>query len=99
MRINADLFSFIDSKDLMEFLERNPELKAYVDEETGRRAKEEKACGCSGCGGCGKGCSSPDAEYLTTALSAILDYYIPDNVKNALHLSNIVYIDGCPENK
>ncbi|KPU43649.1 hypothetical protein OXPF_30910 [Oxobacter pfennigii] len=111
MKINADLFSFIEDNSLLELIERNPDLKKYIDDEISRLEDEgiihncscpmRKAKGCSGCSsgknaGCSSGCShsnSSNPAYLTALLSSIFNFYIPDDIKNAINLGVTTYIE------
>jgi hypothetical protein len=108
--INSELFAYIDSDDLKRILNNNISLKNLVDLEV-EKADNDTAVG-SGhkCGGCGSGCSgdstccgssnelSGDTLYLTSALMSVFNFYIPEDIKNAIHLGGTTFIDNVQSN-
>jgi len=103
LRVNADIYAFADEKKIIEIIECNRELKDFIDEEMDRMTDEgiikkyggchhhSGNCNCGGC--CKKGADTPDAAYLTTAMISIFNYYIPDNIKNAINLGGSAFIE------
>jgi hypothetical protein len=99
LRINTDIFGFIESEKLKELMNSDEGLKSFIDQEIDRMKDEDMNKSCGGCGkDCGCGCSHSeiilDTGYLTTALMSIFNYYIPDNVKDAIHLGGTTFIEN-----
>lgn len=94
MKISSDIYAFIDDDNLVRLIDSNNGLKDYVSSEMDHMTdigvgKGCPANSCAGCAGCARACSlgaPPNAAYLSTALISIFNYYIPDEIKNAIHL-------------
>jgi hypothetical protein len=52
LKVNIDMFGYIDNSGLKQLLDSDPELKAYVDNEMDRMADEGIIKKCPSCGGC-----------------------------------------------
>ena len=101
MIINCELFAHIDSENLLKILNNNISLKNLVDLESEKAIDDIAANQGHKCGGCcgidsSCGCSQnkllTDTSYLTSALMAIFNYYIPDDIKNAIHMGGTTFI-------
>jgi hypothetical protein len=96
LKINIELYGSIDSGLLPALLEKYPELKGFAEHEDSRTLDDKNArqTGCTGCGGgCCNKSKMQDIDYLTSALSSIFDYYLPDDVRNSLHISSTIYVE------
>lgn len=98
MKASAEIYAFIDEKALVELLDNNEDLKNFVEQEAERVSEKvpQEKCSCcrGGCGhGCGTNCDKVDPAYLTAAMMSIFNYYIPDNIKNAIHLGGSTFIE------
>lgn len=97
MKVYSDLYASIESHELLKLLEGDENLLAFVQSETDR-AKDENAkgaclsCGRGQCRGCMQNYNKEDAVSLTSALISIFNYYIPDNIKEAIHLQSSTYL-------
>lgn len=98
MKINSELYASIDENKLMELLDKNPALKAFVNDEISRMVDSNVIDKCSGCQGCGHGCShgkaSHDVAYLTTALLSIFNFYLPTDIKEAINVESTSFVES-----
>jgi len=98
MKIGAEMYAFIEHANLMRIIEGNKGLKDFVGQEMDRMRDEGIIKRCGGCGGgCCSGCGSKheeaDPAYLTAALMSVFNYYIPEGIKNEIHMGGSTYID------
>lgn len=105
MKICSDLYASIESKELLKLLKNDENLKSFVQSEADR-AKDGYAgqmcrpCDAGCCNKCPKNRADEDAAFLTSSLISIFNYYIPDNIKEAINLQSSTYIennDSSPE--
>ena len=76
----------------MELLEKNPALKAFVNDEISRMVDSNVIDKCSGCQECGHGKASPDVAYLTTALLSIFNFYLPTDIKEVINIESTSFV-------
>lgn len=107
LKVSADIYAYIEGTSLMDIIEKNKGLKAFVEQEMALMPEDARPQKCgSGCGGCcghssgasGSSCCGRDNEredpaYLTAALMSLFNYYLPEDIKNALHLGGTAYLE------
>lgn len=95
MKIAAEIYANIDSKALLKLICDKPELAGLIKTETsnmkaGTYGRNCPALCCRDCAGCSR---VDETAYLSTALISIFEYYIPEDIKNAIHMSGSSYVD------
>lgn len=99
LKICSDLYASIESQELLKLLGSDESLKAFVQSEVDRAKDEYDKSSCSSCTGgrcqkCTKNNEDKDPAFLTSALISIFNYYIPDDIKDAIGLQSSTYLDN-----
>lgn len=106
MKVSADIYAYIEGGSLLDMIEKNKELKDFVEQEISLMPEKARpkngGCGCGGgcCGHsssgsscCGSDKQNEDPAYLTAALMSIFNYYLPEDIKDAIHLTGTAYFE------